>query len=176
MVQAALPIIGAVGSLAGGAASALGSQQKREISRPELPSVALAMSRAQDKKQAKALAQAAREDRLVYFLSQPEVLGLLVTIAGLYASQNIPFSSNKVANEGMQSLATMASVLIGLGYAGVGDLTTLLVAGIAGGVSLFDLAGLPEISDLNIPDVDWIDFIKAINPGSILSDLLCRVT
>lgn len=172
MVQAALPI---VGGLLAGAGSAFANQGRRQFDRPAFPSVALAMASTQDKKQSKALAKAAREDRILYFLSQPEVIGLLVTIAGIYASQNIPFSKNPVANEGMQSISTMASVLIGLGYAGVGDLTTLLVAAIAGGVSLTDIVpdiDFPDFPDINMPDIDWLDWIKNINPLGGLLNLL----
>jgi hypothetical protein len=178
VVQAALPVIGAIGSLAGGATSALSNQQKRSPERQPMPSVSTAMSLGKTPKESRAMAKAARDDQLIYLLSQPEIVGLLVTIAGIYASQNIKFTDNVVANEGMQSISTMASVLIGLGYAGVGDLTTLLAAAIAGGVSLTDafanIGG--DIADAVIPDIDWTDWIAKINPGTLLSDLLCRVT
>lgn len=128
MVQAAI----------GAAAGLLGNQTRRSMERPEPLYISPLIAIEKDKKKINQIKKAAAEDRLLYFLSQPELMGILITMAGIYASQNIPFSSNEITNEGLQSIATMSSVLIGLGYAGVGDLTTLLAAAVAGGVSLTD--------------------------------------
>ena len=98
-----------------------------------------AIAAAPDSKRAKRLEKVAERERIYNLLSQPEVLGFVLTFAGITAAQLIPFSSNKIANEAIQASATTASVIMGMGYAGVGDLTTLVVAGLAGAGSLTDL-------------------------------------
>lgn len=132
MVQAAL---GALSGLTG----ILGSQNRRETKRPEIASALPAIAAAPDAKRAKRIEKAAERERLYTLLSQPEVLGFAMTFAGITAAQCIPFSSNKIANEAIQATATSASVIMGMGYAGVGDLTTLVVAALAGAGSLTDL-------------------------------------
>jgi len=49
----------------------------------------------------------------------------------------------------LQATTTSASVIMGMGYAGVGDLTTAVVAGLAGVASL--LEGLPSL--LTLPSI-----------------------
>lgn len=117
---------------------ALSNQTSRrpESSRP-MVETALPVLSASEKKRLKKLMKEADKERLYNLLVQPEVLGLILTLGGMFAAQNIPFSSDPASNEALQAAATSASVLLGLGYAGVGDLTTLLVAAGAGGGSLF---------------------------------------
>lgn len=148
MVQAALatvlPTLLAGGSAAGGA---LAHQSRRDVDRPVVPSTTalIAATDAKDKKKLKALKDQADKDKLFYLLSQPEILGILMTIGGIYASNKIPFSSDNTTNELLHAVATMSTVLIGLGYAGVGDLTTLLAAIAAGGASVFgDIGDITE--------------------------------
>lgn len=163
MVQAALPMII---SGAGALTSAIKNQSHSHGGqRPELPQTTGVLASIPDKKIARIAAKNAKEERLMYLLTQPEIIGLLISLAGIYASQNIKFSSTGAANEGIQAIATMTSVLIGLGYAGVGDLTTMLAAGIAGGVSLSDIIDMP---DINLPDIDWLEWIKSLNPFNAL--------
>ena len=134
-------MVQAIGSVLAGAAGALGSQSKRERS-PRLPiaSSTSALVSAPDKRSAKIALQNAREERIYDLLSQPEVLGFAMTFAGIAAAQMVPFSEDKLANESIQAVATSCAVLMGLGYAGVGDLTTTVVAGLAGAASLTQLA------------------------------------
>lgn len=130
-------ILGALGSIAGG----IQGQTRRERS-PRLPlaSSTSAIVSAEDRKLAKLALKNAREERLYDLLSQPEVLGFGMTFAGIAAAQMIPFSNDRLANESIQAIATSCAVLMGLGYAGVGDLTTTVVAGLAGAASLTQLA------------------------------------
>lgn len=164
-------VLGAIGSGASQGLSALSNQSRRTTERPRVPYQADLIAAAPDNKTRNKIKKAADRDTLLYLLSQPELIGLLVIIAGIYASQHIDFSDSKATNEGLQAIATTSSVLVGLGYAGVGDLTTLLVAGMSGGVSLVDFLGLPDL-----PNVDFIQFLKDINPGNLFANLWGKIT
>ena len=87
-----------------------------------------------------------------------------MTIGGIYASQKIRFVPpdpenplNDVANETLQATATATSVLIGLGHAGVGDLTTSIIAGLAGVASVIEGAGevIEEVTDFEWNPLKW---------------------
>lgn len=134
-------MVTALTTLAGGAASALATQQKKQLpARPEVPSSIPYLATAKNKRQRDHILTASREERLWNLITQPEVIGMVMTLAGIYAVQNIKFSDNKIANEGLQATATSAAVLMGLGHAGVGDITTTVVAGLAGFSSLAESA------------------------------------
>jgi len=127
---------------------------KERPKRSEMPTALTLLPAIQDKKLAKIMVKEADKERLIWALTQPEVIGLLMTIAGIYASQKITFSRDKLVNEGLQAASTSASVLIGLGHAGLGDMTTAIVAGLAGLTSLLDNV------DFNAPDSgDWWKFL-----------------
>jgi len=157
-IGAALPVV------AGAGAAALGAfqgQRSRQVTRPAQESALPAIIAAPDMKRAKYVSKQADKERLLNFISQPEILGLGMTLAGIYASQKIQFSDNKAVNEGIQATATSASVLIGLGHAGVGDLTTAIVAGLAGITSFMDIfdVSLPDISSFGIQNLlPWSGF------------------
>jgi hypothetical protein len=70
-------------------------------------------------------------------------MGLLVVFGGLWAAQKIPWSDNEITNTALTGAASTAAVLMGLGRAGVGDMTTLMLAT---GAGLGSVAG--EISGL----------------------------
>lgn len=55
-----------------------------------------------------------------------------MTFAGIYVANTIRFADDDIANNMLQATATSAAVLLGLGHAGVGDLTTATIAGLAG--------------------------------------------
>jgi len=130
MVQAA---VGAISGL-------FGNQSRKEVSRPEVQSMLPAIVAASDKKTRKQIMKAAREERLYNFLMQPEVMGMALTFAGVLAANKIPFSSNEAENNLLQGIMTTTSVVMGCGYAGVGDLTSLSLGISAGGASI--LSGL----------------------------------
>jgi len=130
MAQAAIAALPAI-------AGAFSNQSRTSamVDRPRVES-ALPAILAADKKKLKKIAREADKERLYNLLTQPEVIGLLITLGGIMASQNLPFSGDPEKNEALKATATTASVLLGLGYAGVGDLTTLIIALGAGGGSL----------------------------------------
>jgi len=130
MVQA---IAGTIGGL-------FGNQTRREISRPQIQSVTPALMGQTDKKTQKQILKAAREERIYNLFMQPEVMGLVLTFAGVLAANKIPFSSNEAENNLLQGIMTTTSVVMGCGYAGVGDLTSLSLGISAGGASI--LSGL----------------------------------
>lgn len=144
MVQAAL---GAIGTLFGG-------QEKRPATpRQPVPTASTALATIHDAKQAKRITKEVDKERLLYLLTQPEVVGILTTLAGIYAANNLTFSDNEGVNAGLRSTATTASVLIGLGNANVGDLTTSIVAGLAGIFSLFGNIPEPDLGN------DWYKYL-----------------
>jgi len=115
----------------------LGQQSHREVKdRPSVPSAIAVVGSVKDKKTSKRISQQAREERLWALLTQPEVVGMVMTFAGVIAANNIPFSGDEKQNDLLQGIMTTASVAMGLGYAGVGDLTGLAVAVSAGGASV----------------------------------------
>lgn len=132
------------------------------------PDSALPVLLAADKKKLKKLSKEADKERLYNLITQPEVLGLLITLGGMLASQNIPFSGDHEKNEILKSTATTASVLMGLGYAGVGDLTTLIIALGAGGGSLIgslvDLGDLGSIGGSGGSGMNWRGLFNALIP------------
>lgn len=139
-----------------GIGSALASQRRNMAPagdrRPVIES-SLPVLMAADKRQYSKLRRQAEAERLYNLLMQPEVLGLVITLTGIVVANNIPLSGDPGRNAALRSIATTASVLLGLGYAGIGDLTTLIIAASSGGVSLAgtditDIVGpLPGVSD-----------------------------
>jgi hypothetical protein len=91
------------------------------------------------------------QQRLYDLLSSPEILGLAMVIGGMYAANHIEFSPDKASNAGLQGTATMTAVLMGLGHAGVGDMTSLSVAVAAGGSSVLGGLGGGEILQYAFP-------------------------
>jgi len=124
-----------VQALATTALSAFTGQSHREVTRQPMPSALAVIGTAKDLKTARRISREADKERIYAFLTQPEVLGYIMAIGGLALVNNIPFSNDEVKNAYIQSLASTMSVLLGLGYAGVGDLTTMLVSLMAGGGS-----------------------------------------
>lgn len=127
--SAIAPVISAI-------TGALSNQSRREVSGRSQTESALPVLAATEKKRLKRLEKQADKERLYNLLQQPEVLGLLMTLGGMLIANNIPFSSNKAENQALQSIGVTSSVLLGLGHAGVGDLTTLAIAAAAGGSSM----------------------------------------
>lgn len=137
-------------------ASAFANQPRRpRAERKSLPSASDAIALSPNIKAAKLALKNAREERLHDIITQPEVMGWAITILGLFAVQNIPFSEEKVTNEVIQGTATTATVLMGLGHAGVGDLTTAVMAGLSGVASILAGIGIPDISSILNPDISY---------------------
>jgi len=142
--------------------TAFAGQSRRDVSkdRPQIPSTALALAGVQDAKLAKKVLKAAKEDRLYALLAQPEILGFIMLLAGLAISNNIPFSGDKETNIYLQGVATTATTLLSLGYAGVGDITTTAVALMAGGGSIFGniLGSTGDIGDIG----EWYRYVNPL--------------
>ena len=103
---------------------------------------------ARDAKTAKEAKKNAQEERLMALLTDPQVMGLLTVFGGLYAANVIPWSQDKTTRALLASLAASASVLMGLGRAGVGDMTTLLMAGGAGAATGLGVTGGEIVEDM----------------------------
>lgn len=151
MVQAAL------GSVVGAFAGQSHRERKERVSAESSLPVLLA---AKDTRTAKRIREEAREERIFNLLTQPEVLGMLMALGGLIISNQIPFSRDEEKNVFLQAIASVMTVAMGMGYAGVGDLTSLSVGLAAGGGSL--LGGLIDLRD--IADIDIGNFWDSINP------------
>jgi len=115
--------------------SAFGNQTKRQVERPVYQSSLPALAAA-DKKHLAKLRKEASSERFYNLISQPEILGFVMAFGGLLAANNIPFSDDEEKNILLQGIASTLSVAMGMGYAGVGDLTSLSVALAAGAGSL----------------------------------------
>lgn len=134
--MAAAGILGTLGALGGSLMGSLSQQSRspaagiQKLPRPDTSTAAIAGAR--DPKTARAARANADAERLVHLLTDDQLLGLLVVFGGLWAAQKIPWSENETTNAALTGVASTAAVLMGLGRAGVGDMTTLLVAGGAG--------------------------------------------
>jgi hypothetical protein len=102
----------------------------------------------------------AREERLSKILLDPQMMGLLTLLGGLYLTQRIPFSDNEERNDLIRGLATGGVVLTAISRAGVTGWPALAAAGLSGAAS----AG--GGNDKPIIQLDWSGFWKNITGGS----------
>lgn len=126
-MQAALPALG-------GLLGAFGSQSRSNAA-PAVPRVdtsTSAIAGARDRKAARLAVSNAERERLLAVLTDPQVMGLLTVFSGLLAANHIPWSADPAKRAALSGVAASSAVLMGLGRAGVGDLTTLAVATGAG--------------------------------------------
>lgn len=130
-----------------------GQSRRNDQVRPQITS-SLPVLASSSPKMFKKLKKQADREQLFNLIMQPEVLGYLMAFGGLMLANNVPFSGNEIKNAALQGIASTLSVALGLGYAGVGDLTSLSIALAAGGASILpDI--LPDISIGGIsPDGD----------------------
>lgn len=159
-------MVQALAGTAGVVTTALANQKKRDLPiRKEKESIVPLLAVVDKPKKRKQLIDQAREERIWDLLTQPEVIGLVMTMAGIYASQKIRFVANDAANEGLQGVATSTSILLGLGHAGVGDLTTAIIAGLAGVASVIE-GVVPDIGNIDItdPSGDTWNALSWLNP------------
>ena len=151
------------------AASALlgafsGQSHREPIERPQIQSALPALAQTTNTRTANKIRKEAREERLYNALMQPEVLGFAMALGGLAIANNIPFSSDQDKNTILQAIASTMSVAMGMGYAGVGDLTSLSVALAAGSGSLF--GGLLDFDELgNITGTGGTSFFDVVMTG-----------
>ncbi len=123
----------ALTALAGTALGALGSQSRSALAtQRHQDQSTLAIAMAKDASTAKAARENADKERLMAILMDPQIMGLLTVFGGVFAATKIPWTGDREANARIAGVAAAAAVLMGLGRAGVGDLTTLGVATAAG--------------------------------------------
>lgn len=168
MAGAAAAALPAALSVLGGVGQAISKQSHSPVSgtpaRVDTSTAAIAAARTD--KLARRLSRNAREERLMALLTDPQVMGLLTTIGGLMLATHLPFSENPTTNARLQGLAASCAVLMGLGRAGVGDLTTLAVAGGAGAAVAYGGGGADALFP-NIPGTD-VPAWALTGPGSIV--------
>jgi hypothetical protein len=124
MVQA---LLGTIGSAFSGQ-----SRSQPAITDRHRDNSTLAIAAASNDKTAKRAAKNADKERLASLLSDPAIMGVLTLLVGIYAAEKIPWSSDAGRNRLLRGLALSGVTLTALGRAGVGDLTTLAMASVAG--------------------------------------------
>jgi len=88
----------------------------------------------------------ARDERLMSVLLDPQMMGLVTLLAGLFAAQRIPYSDDETRNDLLRGVATSGVVLAALSRAGLGGWQALAAASVAGGAGggLFDFLGAKD--------------------------------
>lgn len=162
--MAGAAVVSAIGGVLGGLANAFSNQSRLPGASAGPPSARVdtstaAIVAAADPKTRRAAVRNAREERLYALLTDPQVMGALVVVGGLLASSRIPFHEDPVTNARLQGIAGGACVLMGLGRAGVGDMTSLAFAGGAG-LALGTSEGLGG----QIPEQLQIPLLAGISP------------
>lgn len=167
--MAAAAVLSAVGSVLGGLTGAFGNQTRAGaaagVSSRHVDTSTAAIATAATPKAARSAARNADKERIMALLTDPQVMGLLTVLGGLAVSTRIPFHSDPGTNARLQGIAASSCVLMGLGRAGVGDLTTLAFAGAAG----LTVAGSSGVEDLipNIPGTDIPAYYALMPAGGV---------
>ena len=133
--------IAAAGALLGGVTSAFSRQTRAPggSAGPRADTSTIAIAATTDKAARKAALKNAQQERVLALLSDPQVMGLLITFGGVLAAQYIPWAENPKRRAALTALTTSSAVLMGLGRAGVGDLTSLTMAAAAAAVTGLDV-------------------------------------
>jgi hypothetical protein len=76
--------------------------------------------------------KSARDDRLIKLISDPQMMGLITLLGGLYAAQRIPWAEDEGRNDMLRGVATTGVVLMALNRAGFGGWPAAAVAGVSG--------------------------------------------
>jgi len=127
-VAAIAAALGAVGNMVANQGRASGSAGPVS---PRGDTTTAALALAHDKKHLKALQRNAQAERLLSVLTDPHIMGAAVTLGGLYLSTRIRFHEADQTNANLQGVSAAAMVAMGLGRAGVGDLTSSALAATA---------------------------------------------
>lgn len=170
--MAAAGVIGAIGAALGGLTSAFSNQSRdpgpsSRISAPRVDTSTAAIVAAGDPRARRAAVRNAREERLYALLTDPQIMGAMVVVGGLLASSRIPFHPDPVTNARIQGVAGGACVLMGLGRAGVGDLTSLAFA-TGAGLTLGTSEGFGNIGGLELGELSGPLLAGTIPPLAIL--------
>jgi hypothetical protein len=88
-----------------------------------------------------------REERLMRVVMDPQVMGIITLLGGLYAAQRIPYSDDETRNDLLRGVATSGVVLAALSRSGLGGWQALAASSLAGGAGggLFDFLGAKDI-------------------------------
>jgi hypothetical protein len=78
----------------------------------------------------------AQEERLGKFITDPQMVGLITLLGGLYAAQRIPWTEDEARNDMLRGVATTGVVLMALNRAGFSGWPAAAVAGISGAASV----------------------------------------
>lgn len=89
-----------------------------------------------------------REDRMMNFITDPQMMGLITLLGGLYAAQRIPFSDNKAVNENLCAVATGGVVLAAVCRAGLGGWPALAAAGVTAATTKEGIGQLDPLANL----------------------------
>jgi hypothetical protein len=93
------------------------------------------------------------EARALAIITDPQVVGLLTLLGGLYAAQAIPWSEDETRRNALKGIATGGVVLMALGRAGIGGWPAVAAAGVAGAASEATTANTRALFSLN--PADW---------------------
>lgn len=142
-------LIPALGSLFGNVAGAFANQGRSPLAGsaapgPRVDTSSAAIAAAPDEKRARMVARNAEKERIYALLTDPQVLGLATVLGSLVLANRIRFAQDPGTNARVQGVAAASGCLMGLGRAGVGDLTSLVMAGMAGAAT----GGPESVSDL----------------------------
>jgi hypothetical protein len=73
-----------------------------------------------------------RDAQMGQMLLDPQLIGLITLLGGLYVAQRIPYSDDETQNNTIRGIATGGVVLMGISRAGVGGWPALVAAGLSG--------------------------------------------
>lgn len=140
MTTAIVSALGALGGIFAGQGRSGGAPPAAPVPRVDTSTQAIALAR--DGATARAAARNADKERLYSLLTDPQVLGVACALGGTLLAANMQFHANRTVNGQLRGLTAGSCMLMGLGRAGVGDMTSLSVAALTAGV--LGMAGLAE--------------------------------
>ena len=88
----------------------------------------------------------AQEERLMALVTDPQMVGLITLLGGLYVAQRIPYSEDEVQNNTLRAIATSGVVLASLSRAGLGGWPALAAAGVAGAATTEGIGTLDPLA------------------------------
>jgi hypothetical protein len=92
-------------------------------------------------------------EHMLALLNDPQVVGVLTLLGGLYLAQNIPFSPDEGRNTALKGVATGGVVLASVCRAGLGGWPALAAAGIGGAAGVATEENTKALFSLN--PADW---------------------
>jgi hypothetical protein len=90
--------------------------------------------------------KALSEARALALITDPQIIGLITLLGGLYVAQRIPYSDDETQNNTLKGIATGGVVLMSISRAGVGGWPALVAAGLSGVASTEGIGELDPIA------------------------------